>query len=277
MYVLSIMKGKKISMESPILNFIDKDSIQQFQDRLASELGVALIFAYNGQMVTNGSNACKFCTEYTMNNPNGIEKCKNCALEREENVKRTRQPFIMKCHANLMNFAVPIYIDNIYQGCILGGQVAEKMPEETFFEDLAAELGIEKDSYLKELKNVRVHPSDNINSIVNLLFLFSRNVIPVLYPNNKVEELGNNNDSQQDSKVKEWFTVNYAGIKHPISARELEVLTLLVQGKNNLGIAKALYISVHTVKAHVSSIIEKFGVHDRLQVAVKAIKEGYIE
>lgn len=271
------MEGKKISTKSPILNFIDKDSMQQFQDRLALELGVALIFAYNGQMVTDGSNACKFCTEYTMNNPNGIEKCKKCAYEREENVKKSRQPFIMKCHAKLTNFAVPIYIDNIYQGCIMGGQVAEKMPEESFFKDLALELGIKKEKYLKELKNVRIHPTDNINSIVNLLFLFARNFVPVLYLNNKVKEIPTSNNSEHDSKIKEWFTVNYAGIKKPISARELEVLTLLVEGKSNIEIAKALFVSVHTAKAHVSSIIEKFGVKDRVQVAVKAIKEGYVQ
>ena len=270
------MKGKKISNKSPILSFIDKNSIQQFQDRLATELGVALIFAYNGQMITNGSNACKFCTEYTMNNPSGIEKCKKCALEREENVKKSHQPFIMKCHAKLTNFAVPIYIDNTYQGCILGGQIGEKMPDDAFFEDLALELGIKKEKYLKELKNVRIHPSDNINSIVNLLFLFARNVIPVLYLNNKIKEAGNGYNFQEDSKIKEWFTVNYAGIKNPISARELEVLTLLVQGKNNSEIAKELCISVHTAKAHVSSIIVKFGVQDRVQVAVKAVKEGYV-
>ncbi len=264
-------------MESPILDFIDKDFIQQLQDRLALELGVALIFAYNGQMITNGSNSCKFCNEYTMNKPNGMKKCKKCAHEREINVKRSHQPYIMKCHAKLTNFAVPIYIDNIYNGCILGGQVAEEMPEETFFENLALDLGIEKDKYLKELKNVRVHPPDNINSIVNLLFLFSRIVIPVLYHNNKDGGIGNNNIYKHDSKVEEWFTVNYAGIKKPISARELEVLALLVTGKSNLEIAKDLYISVHTAKAHVSSIIEKFGVQVRVQVAVKAIKEGYIE
>lgn len=228
-------------------------------------------------MITNGSNASKFCTEYTMNNPNGIKKCKECAFEREKNVKRSHQPFIMKCHAKLTNFAVPIYIYNTYQGCILGGQVAEKIPDETFFENLAIELGIDKYKYLKELKNVRVHPSDNINYIVNLLFLFSRIIIPVLCQNNKVGEINNNDNPEQDSKIKEWFTVNYAGIKKPISARELDVLKLLVMGKNNSEIANALYISVHTAKAHVSSIIEKFGVCDRVQVAVKAIKEGYIE
>lgn len=271
------MKGKKISSESPILNFIDKVSMQQFQDRLASELGVALIFAYNGQMVTNGSNACKFCTEYTMNNPHGIEKCKKCALEREEKVKRSQKPFIMKCHAKLTNFAVPIYIDNTYQGCILGGQIGEKMPEETFFEELALELGIKKEKYLKELKNIRIHPPDNINSIVNLIFLFTRNVIPILYLNNKVGEIDKSHNPEQDSKIREWFTINYAGIKKPISARELEVLILLVQGKSNSEIAKTLCVSIHTAKAHVSSIIEKFGVQDRVQVAVKAVKEGYVE
>ena len=62
----------------------------------------------------------------------------------------------------------------------------------------------------------------------------------------------------------------------PITEREFEVLKLIVLGKSNTEIAKDLFISVHTVKAHVSSILEKFSVEDRVQVAVKAIREGLV-
>jgi ligand-binding sensor protein/DNA-binding CsgD family transcriptional regulator len=269
------MKG--FSIKSPILKFIDIDSMQHLQERLAIELGVALIFAYNGQMLTNASNVCKFCKKYTMNNPSGDKKCKNCKIQREDEAKKSHQPFIMKCHARLTNFAVPIYIDNEYYGSILGGQVGTKIPEEAFYEDLAMELGIDKDEYLKELKNIRIHTADSINFIVNFLFLFTKTVMPVLCISNNPKLNWYNSDFEPDSQFKEWFTQKYGDIKNPISARELEILRLLVQGKNNSEIAHELCISVHTAKSHVSSIIEKFGVQDRVQVAVKAIKEGYVE
>lgn len=61
-----------------------------------------------------------------------------------------------------------------------------------------------------------------------------------------------------------------------LTERELEVLRLLVEGKSNTEIAKELIVSVHTAKAHVCSILQKLCVDDRVQAAVKAIKENII-
>lgn len=61
-----------------------------------------------------------------------------------------------------------------------------------------------------------------------------------------------------------------------LTERELEVLKLLVKGKSNTEIAKELIVSVHTAKAHVCSILQKLCVDDRVQAAVKAIKENII-
>lgn len=63
----------------------------------------------------------------------------------------------------------------------------------------------------------------------------------------------------------------------PLGEREKEVLRLLAQGKNNTEIGNELYISVHTVKTHVSSILQKLAVSDRVQAAVKAIQDRIIE
>jgi len=69
---------------------------------------------------------------------------------------------------------------------------------------------------------------------------------------------------------------NASGIKAQLTEREIEVLKLLVQGKSNTEIAKDLIVSVHTAKAHVCSILQKMCVDDRVQAAVKAIKEKMI-
>lgn len=61
-----------------------------------------------------------------------------------------------------------------------------------------------------------------------------------------------------------------------LTERELEVLKHLVTGKSNTEIAKELIVSVHTAKAHVCSILQKLCVDDRVQAAVKAIRENII-
>lgn len=62
----------------------------------------------------------------------------------------------------------------------------------------------------------------------------------------------------------------------PLTEREFEVLKHLVLGKSNTEIAKELIVSVHTAKAHVCSILQKMCVNDRVQAAVKAVKEGMV-
>ena len=61
-----------------------------------------------------------------------------------------------------------------------------------------------------------------------------------------------------------------------LTERDLEVLKHLVKGKSNTEIAQELIVSVHTAKAHVCSILQKLCVDDRVQAAVKAIKENII-
>jgi LuxR family maltose regulon positive regulatory protein len=56
----------------------------------------------------------------------------------------------------------------------------------------------------------------------------------------------------------------------PLSERELDVLQLLVEGQTNYEIARALRVSVNTVKTHLSHIYGKLGVHNRREAAAKA-------
>jgi DNA-binding NarL/FixJ family response regulator len=61
-----------------------------------------------------------------------------------------------------------------------------------------------------------------------------------------------------------------------LTEREREVLHWLVQGASNEQIAKHLYITVATVKAHLTAIFEKLGVTSRTQAIVKALKLGLV-
>ena len=64
---------------------------------------------------------------------------------------------------------------------------------------------------------------------------------------------------------------------HPLSEREMEVLECVVKGKSNKEIAGLLGISHQTVKNHVTSILRKFGVEDRTQAVVYALKHGWVQ
>ena len=61
-----------------------------------------------------------------------------------------------------------------------------------------------------------------------------------------------------------------------LTARETEVLELLARGHANKQIASTLYVSEKTVKAHVSSILQKLGVRSRTQAALHAVRTGVV-
>lgn len=63
---------------------------------------------------------------------------------------------------------------------------------------------------------------------------------------------------------------------HPLSKREMEVLSCVVRGMSNKEIATMLGISHQTVKNHVTAVLRKFGVDDRTQAVVYALKRGWV-
>jgi DNA-binding NarL/FixJ family response regulator len=59
-----------------------------------------------------------------------------------------------------------------------------------------------------------------------------------------------------------------------LSPREREVLSLMVRGESNKGIANELGITEATVKCHVSVILQRLGVNDRTQAVIAALQRG---
>jgi DNA-binding NarL/FixJ family response regulator len=59
-----------------------------------------------------------------------------------------------------------------------------------------------------------------------------------------------------------------------LTAREVEILRLVARGHTNREIARSLILAVGTIKAHVEHILDKLGVHDRTQAAVRAVELG---
>jgi DNA-binding NarL/FixJ family response regulator len=65
-------------------------------------------------------------------------------------------------------------------------------------------------------------------------------------------------------------------IRTELSDREIEVLKLIANGKDNAMIAAELHISPKTVKNHISNILMKLQIDNRIQAAVYAVRSGIV-
>jgi DNA-binding NarL/FixJ family response regulator len=77
-------------------------------------------------------------------------------------------------------------------------------------------------------------------------------------------------------RIREPEKVDLSVTGASLTPRELEVLELIARGLDNSEIAHALFLSQHTVRNHVSSILIKLQVENRIQAAVRAVRGGLV-
>lgn len=80
------------------------------------------------------------------------------------------------------------------------------------------------------------------------------------------------------SKMMERLSKPKVHVLHEdLTNREKEILLLISEGKSNQEIADELFITLKTVKTHVSNILSKLDVDDRTQAAIYAFKHGIVK
>ncbi|MCR8744841.1 PocR ligand-binding domain-containing protein [Romboutsia lituseburensis] len=102
---------------------INIESFQKIQDDIAKATDTAIIMVdYKGKPITSHSNCSKFC--YMIRN---IEEysvlCEKCDSRGGLESVRIKEAYIYKCHKGLVDFAVPIIVNNQYLGAVMAGQI----------------------------------------------------------------------------------------------------------------------------------------------------------
>jgi DNA-binding NarL/FixJ family response regulator len=100
----------------------------------------------------------------------------------------------------------------------------------------------------------------------------------LLHPDVASKVIGSFSSAPSEPAVPAPVTPAFGGVSDPtqLTEREREVLALLAHGASNREISEALYIASGTVKNHLSNILDKLGVRDRTQAALKARELGLL-
>ena len=87
-----------------------------------------------------------------------------------------------------------------------------------------------------------------------------------------LSSIQNENEVQKNTSK----TQKEANKKYGLTKKELEVLSLIVDGLSNQEISEKLVVSISTTKAHVHNILQKLYLTDRTKAAIVALKEGLV-
>lgn len=144
-----------------IKDFMDMKTLQKIQDAFSDATGLAAIAVdAEGNYITSGSNFTDFCMKYTRGSEEGMKRCVKCDNECTGTYY---------CHAGLMDFAADIIVENEKVGAIIGGQVLPEEPDLEKFREIARELGVNEDAYVRAVQQVPIKTEKSIRAASGLL------------------------------------------------------------------------------------------------------------
>jgi len=230
------MRAKTTSADQ-WLDLISKDKLQTFQDNFAKASGASMIFLnLEGTPLTVWSQNSLFCFTIAKSHGNRCEK--NFQSDMEE--VRKGAPFVHSCPFGISCLYVPVYFKDKLVACAAVGGITT--PGSTISESLMEKYHVT--SLSKERISVLLQLLDSMLQLLNI--------------NISIAGQRRNDARALSMKVRD----------DRISKREREIVSLLCKGCSNRQIAQQLFISETTVKTHISNILAKLNLHDRMQIVV---------
>ena len=221
------------------LEIVGKEKLQTFQDTFAQIYNLGVSFEdLKGRPLTVSAKASLLCHKLHEKNE------KYCAEEHDkarEEVKAHPETRFFTCSIGVSYFLCPVFwgeeiVAYARVGCYISDH--SSLPEK----------------YIKDY-NIPIFPAGEIKTIAFLL----AKILELMNVNYKKSCLPNTEELVFDAPA-----INDARL----SAREQQVVGLLCKGLNNKQISEKMVISEKTVKTHISNILNKLGLRDRMQVVL---------
>ncbi|MCK8828300.1 PocR ligand-binding domain-containing protein [Natroniella acetigena] len=175
-----------------INDIIDVDFLQEFQDNFAKGMNLASVTVdLKGNPITKPSSYTRFCKNYTNSTEIGEKRCAKSHRTGGQEAIKKGCPVIYECHAGLIDFAVPIMVEEKHIGTILGGQILTDQPVEEKYRKIAGEINVNPDEYVDAVKKVNILTKERIQAAANVLFIVANNMSTIWYQQNRLKQMAN--------------------------------------------------------------------------------------
>ncbi len=172
---------KKTSDSNVILSdLVDKKTVERILKTFYKTFGFGCNCVDENNVIAH-IPLTKFCS-MTRNSSIGCKLCEECDKLAWKKIAETGKPTIYKCHAGLIDMAIPVFADNKYLGAIMGGQILTDKLNESEILKLADKYGIEnKEEYLSASKNLKKIKMDEAKKAMKMLALVAETVSETAY------------------------------------------------------------------------------------------------
>ena len=222
---------------------IGKGKLQAYQDSFARTFGISLcLLSLEGKTLTIWSNSSLFCYDMMKNNRS------RCIQERENAARAVLaqgQTRTFKCYLGLTFFISPIY----YRGkiiCVAYGGGVKLAGDQVCVDNRLAD-------------HIATMTEQQLADMLELL----QNTLELLDFDADGEPKSEPGSEPMPRPVTEYFM-----LKHKLSRREMDIAREVCSCLSNKQIGEKLFISETTVKSHISNILAKMGMKDRMQLVM---------
>lgn len=156
-----------------IKDFADMQKFEKIMSNWATATGLATVaVGMDGKYISGCYNFTDFCIKLTRGSKEGCARCEKCDREGHG---------VYHCHAGLIDFGIDLELNGEKVGSVIGGQVLPESPDEEKFRQVAREIGVNEEEYIKALQKVNVRSEAAIRASAELLGQVLNNYINAEY------------------------------------------------------------------------------------------------
>lgn len=154
-------------------DLLQESDFQRIQDEAAIATNAAIITVdYSGTPVTQHSLCNDFCKNIRRNNKFS-HLCEKCDRRGGVEAARLKKPYIYLCHMGIVDFAIPIIIDDIYMGAVMAGQLIVNDCDKDKLECIVSEKSFHYIQDCSLIEKYNLIPRMPLNKIIALSNIIS--------------------------------------------------------------------------------------------------------